>query len=119
MTPDRRTRGYMPDSISVPRIGMAVCMVLLAIVLTFVAALAVLREGAQPQTRQPSAMPPMIVGSPRLETDPAAAIAAYRAQKALQLGSYGWIDRSRGIAHIPIERAMALRAEGAIAPERR
>jgi hypothetical protein len=25
-----------------------------------------------------------------------------------RLGSYGWVDRGRGVAHIPIERAMAL-----------
>jgi hypothetical protein len=28
------------------------------------------------------------------------------------LSSYGWVDRKTGLAHIPIERAIELRAEG-------
>jgi hypothetical protein len=29
-----------------------------------------------------------------------------------QLAHYGWVDRDAGVARIPIERAMDLRAEG-------
>lgn len=47
---------------------------------------------------------------PRLQAVPRAdRITLYRAQ-AERLSSYGWTDRSAGIAHIPIERAMALLA---------
>ncbi|HEY5372803.1 MAG TPA: hypothetical protein VIK01_03915 [Polyangiaceae bacterium] len=35
-----------------------------------------------------------------------------RAEQLKQLASYGWADRDAGIARIPIERAMDLRAEG-------
>ena len=28
-----------------------------------------------------------------------------------RLGSYGWVDRDKGVIHIPIERAMELEAE--------
>ena len=31
----------------------------------------------------------------------------WRAEKARALGSYGWVDRSRGLIHIPIAQAMS------------
>ena len=46
--------------------------------------------------------------APRLEADPAADLAAERAQQRQRLQSYHWVDRDAGIAQIPIERAMAL-----------
>ncbi|HVV51198.1 MAG TPA: hypothetical protein VHO06_16130 [Polyangia bacterium] len=33
-------------------------------------------------------------------------LATWRAERAARLNGYGWIDRSKGIVHIPIERAM-------------
>jgi hypothetical protein len=30
----------------------------------------------------------------------------WRAERAQTLGSYGWVDRKKGIIHIPIEKAM-------------
>ncbi len=35
-----------------------------------------------------------------------------RAQQLERLGSYGWIDRQAGVAHIPIEEAMRLVVQG-------
>jgi len=52
--------------------------------------------------RQPTVAPP----PPRLETDPPADLRALRAQEEQQLNSYGWVDRARGIVHIPIAEAM-------------
>jgi hypothetical protein len=37
---------------------------------------------------------------------------ALRARQEEQLAHYGWVDRDAGIARIPIERALDLRAEG-------
>ena len=39
-----------------------------------------------------------------------------RAAKLRQLRSWGWIDRDRGIVHMPIERAMELTVEGVRPP---
>lgn len=36
-----------------------------------------------------------------------------RAQEAAQLNSYGWVDQQKGVAHIPIDRAMELMAKEA------
>lgn len=35
-----------------------------------------------------------------------------RAVRLERLGSYGWVDRGAGVAHIPIDRAMELVAKG-------
>lgn len=39
-----------------------------------------------------------------------------RAARLARLHGYGWVDRARGVAHIPIEEAMALVAAGARVP---
>jgi hypothetical protein len=38
----------------------------------------------------------------------------WRAERAKVLNSYGWVDRSKGTVHIPIEEAMAKVASGAM-----
>ena len=43
---------------------------------------------------------------PVLQLDPPADLNDFRAKEKTRLDSYGWIDRSRGIAHIPIDEAM-------------
>ncbi|HTV51226.1 MAG TPA: hypothetical protein VME21_08555 [Steroidobacteraceae bacterium] len=52
--------------------------------------------------RHQRAVPP----PPRLQIDPAADLARYRAREQALLGSVGWVDRAHGIAHVPIEDAM-------------
>ena len=47
---------------------------------------------------------------PRLQTAPAAALAALQEEERRALAGYGWADEAGGIAHIPIEEAMALYA---------
>lgn len=49
-------------------------------------------------------MPP----GPLLQVTPEAELQAFRDEESRQLTTYGWIDRSRGVAHIPIERAIEL-----------
>jgi hypothetical protein len=48
-----------------------------------------------------------------LRSAPQQDLAAYRAAKERRLHGFGWVDAQHGIAHIPIEEAMALMsAEG-------
>jgi hypothetical protein len=44
--------------------------------------------------------------APELQLNTAADFQKFREQKEQQLNSYGWVDRSKGIAHIPIAQAM-------------
>ncbi|HEX3882624.1 MAG TPA: hypothetical protein VHW66_08205 [Stellaceae bacterium] len=53
----------------------------------------------------PSDAPRIVTAAPRLETDPATDLAAFRAQEQRDLGSYGWVDREHGIVRLPIDRA--------------
>ena len=45
---------------------------------------------------------------PRLQTAPAAELAAVQEEDRRALAGYGWADQAGGIARIPIEEAMAL-----------
>ncbi len=44
--------------------------------------------------------------APRLQIDPAADLARFRAAEDKKLNTYYWIDKQKGIVHIPIARAM-------------
>ena len=48
---------------------------------------------------------------PRLEEDERTELNDFRYGEEQQLNSYGWIDQSAGVVHIPITRAMQLIAE--------
>lgn len=49
--------------------------------------------------------------SPQLQVSPAAELKRLRESEDRTLNSYGWIDRERGVARIPIDRAMDLLLE--------
>jgi hypothetical protein len=54
---------------------------------------------------------PMLPPKPRLQMNPIRELAAVREAERERLESYGWVDREKGIAHIPIERAMEITLE--------
>lgn len=41
-------------------------------------------------------------------------LSRWKTEHAARLNGYGWVDRSKGIAHVPIERAMEAVAGGAM-----
>lgn len=45
---------------------------------------------------------------PHLQTTPTGDFETFVVQQEEQLHSYGWIDRQKGVVHIPVERAMDL-----------
>jgi hypothetical protein len=51
------------------------------------------------------------VPAPRLQVDPSADLAALRRAEEGRLSTYGWVDRSAGTLHVPIDRAMQITAE--------
>ena len=53
---------------------------------------------------QARALPPL----PQLQAHPESDLEELRAKDQQELDSYGWVDRTRGIVHIPIEKAMDL-----------
>lgn len=63
-----------------------------------------LRAGGPEVTTLPSA-------GPLLQPDPVRDMNAMRAEQLGRLNSYGWVDREKGIVHVPIENAMAMAIE--------
>jgi hypothetical protein len=59
-------------------------------------------EARVPAWQGPRELPP----SPRLQIAPTADLAEYQRKEFDRLYSYGWVDRSAGKVHIPIERAI-------------
>jgi len=62
--------------------------------------------------RQEAAVPPV----PRLQVFPVRHWTDFQTAEKERLESYGWMDRSTGAVHIPIERAIDLVAERGVAP---
>ena len=61
---------------------------------------------------QPERIPP----SPRLEIHTVGRWRTFREAEEARLSSYGWMDKTTGAVHIPIERAMDLIAERGVGP---
>jgi hypothetical protein len=72
-----------------------------------------------PWRSQREAEAPSFGVSPSLLSQPIANYATYRAEKDKRLHSYGWVDREKGIVHIPLQRAIQIlsRAEAGKTPE--
>lgn len=49
--------------------------------------------------------------APNLEADPSSSLAVLRAKEDAVLGTYGWADSARGLARVPVPRAMELYLE--------
>jgi hypothetical protein len=62
--------------------------------------------------RKEDSVPP----PPRLQVHPAKHWTDFRAAEADRLSTYGWMDRSTGAVHIPIDRAMGLVLERGVGP---
>jgi hypothetical protein len=56
-------------------------------------------------------VPRPVLAADKSDISPHGPFVNYEQEQQRQLQSYGWIDRSNGVAQIPIERAMQLLAE--------
>ena len=99
------------DARRIASIGLALAA-LLAVILGGVFALHAWRARTAPDEIGPSARPAAADAfpEPRLQTHPAEDRQRYFAEQRARAGEYAWIDRSRGVVRIPVERAMQLLA---------
>ncbi len=88
--------------IAVIYLGLLVLLAVCAFVLV-----AAYPDALPDANRMPSVVPP----APRLQTDGAADLKRFRADQDRRLNGYYWIDRQKGIVHIPIEQAMKTLAQ--------
>lgn len=66
---------------------------------------------ATPVNTLPKGDPAVAFPAPQLQPDPVADLNKFRARENQILGSYGVVDKDRGIVRIPIDRAMQLLVE--------
>jgi hypothetical protein len=60
------------------------------------------------QQRTPTAPPALSADAPHLEVAPKQELRSNQRGQTDFVNSYGWSDRSQGVAHIPVKRAMDL-----------
>jgi hypothetical protein len=113
--------GHEPDTVASRGVviflaGMAIAAVAVSILIWGVFRL--LASDAKSEDRP---LPPNVAQAlkrvppaPRLEDRPLALRERLNAQETERLGSYGWVDKSAGTVHIPIERAIDLVAQRGI-----
>jgi hypothetical protein len=113
-----------PDRVStrlVTRFGVILVILSVAAMLLMAALFQLLDRGAERRDaaarasagmeRRPDRLPP----PPRLEVYGSRHWQQFRSAEEARLSSYGWLNRSTGAVHIPIERAMDLITERGVA----
>jgi hypothetical protein len=91
-------------------IGLLVLVALAMVLMWFLTTSLYEQEKAEdpPPPLMIEARVPHLPPNPRLQSEPFFELDLLRATQNAQLNSYGWVDESTGLAHIPIDRAMDL-----------
>lgn len=115
--PERASPSAHEASDLEPRLILRVTIIILATLVALVLAGVLLFQlyAWEYPARSSEAAPQVTAGdlppAPRLQTNPRVDLQTVRAREDAHLNRYAWVDRQRGIAQIPIERAMALWVE--------
>ena len=94
--------------------GYAWIATVLLVAAVFGLSLLVLLLYPRATTNLPLRLPLPPTPSPRLQANPSEDMAKFYRDEMLRLNGTGWIDKQRGIAHIPIADAMRLTAQQGI-----
>lgn len=93
---------FEPSDWNVAPIAAVYAGVLVLLVISSVAMIVAYPGSLSDVSRSLRINPP----GPRLQTDDAADLRRFRAGEERQLNDYYWVDRQKGVAHIPIAEAM-------------
>ena len=94
----------------------ALAMVLMALLFKGFEGVADRRDEASVSAAGLQARQDLVPPAPRLQVYPVRHWKDFEAAESNRLSSYGWMDRSNGVVHIPIERAMDLIAQRGVGP---
>ncbi len=94
----------------------AVAMVLMALLFKGFEGVADRRDEASVSAAGLQARQDLVPPAPRLQVYPVRHWKDFEAAESNRLSSYGWMDRSNGVVHIPIERAMDLIEQRGVGP---
>jgi hypothetical protein len=107
-------QGYELRDISIRGVLWAAVAIVVGVVLGMAALAAVVRL-LDVSSKEPELSPlertEVLPPGPRLEVHPARTLAVVRGREQELLEGFAWIDRTAGIARIPIESAMGVLAE--------
>jgi len=97
------------DALPIARLLWAGVAIVVAVSLAIAAVLAILAHRRVP-VGGVAIDKPLQLGAdlPMLQTAPQPDLAAYKAGKQQALHGLGWVDAASGVAHVPIEVAMAM-----------
>jgi hypothetical protein len=110
-------RGHEVADISGRRIALTAAGLVAVLIVVALAAFAVraLLRPDRPSTQLPARASHPLTTAPQLQNAPALDLDALHREKSAMLNEYRWIDRSKGVVQIPIERAMQLTIERSVA----
>jgi hypothetical protein len=118
MSPESKT-AYEKKDASARVVFIAAGLMILLLVFVGVSAKLVLRVFSNPALTSSAASPSIpLPPEPRLEANPLESLQTLRAHEDEILNHYGWIDKSKNIVRLPIDRAIELTAERGL-PARR
>jgi hypothetical protein len=94
----------------------AIAMVLMALLFKGLEGAADKKDEASVSAAGMQARQDRVPPAPRLQVYPVRHWKDFEAAESNRLTSYGWMDRSTGVVHIPIERAMELIEQRGVGP---
>ena len=94
---------YEPSDVTFRFLARGAGIVIAALLLCMFGVMWMFPDAMQDR-RIPSALP--VYPAPRLQADPAADLYRFTAEALSRLNSAGWVDKSHGIVHIPVDEAM-------------
>lgn len=116
--------GPFDHEIDVPAIAKSAIWLVVVTVASFFAAWVFYRALARGEERldpRPPAIEaarrPVVPPGPRLQKSPESELADFRAEEQRTLEGMAWVDRGRGVARVPIERAIDAVAGAGRLPE--
>jgi hypothetical protein len=116
--------GPFDQEIDVPAIAKSAIWLFVVTIASFVAAWAFYRALARGEERLDPRPPlieaarkPVVPPGPRLQRSPEGELAAFRAAEERALEASAWVDRGRGVARVPIERAIEAVASAGRLPD--
>jgi hypothetical protein len=106
---EARARGHEDDEESwrvLAAVAAGIAAVVIMVALIAMAIVGLTHNGQRAVRADPT--PPVIATGPQLQSKAAPDLAQLRQEKSAMLNQYHWLDRDKGVAQIPIERAMQL-----------
>jgi hypothetical protein len=93
---------YEREDLSLIVIGIVAIVIFVGVLAIPFVLRAVYPRTVEDVERARTVVPP----APDLQTDEPQDLRAFRAEEEKRLNGYGWVDRGKGIVHIPIRQAM-------------